>query len=89
MGLTKIKEIVKAETKRNVNPELPVAIISNASQKNEKIFISKFGNIIQTAAEAEKPAVLVFGNCVDFHKKLYNSKNIENCHEKPSYSLDY
>jgi uroporphyrin-III C-methyltransferase / precorrin-2 dehydrogenase / sirohydrochlorin ferrochelatase len=77
MGLTKIEEILINGIKNGVDNELPVAIISNISKENEKILTSKFENILEIAEEAEKPAVLIFGECVKLHEKLYRNNRIK------------
>ncbi len=74
MGFTKAEEIVNNGIKKGIDINLPSAVISNASKENQKILTSTFGNIAKTASEAERPAVLVFGNVVNLQNKLHNIK---------------
>ena len=70
MGLTKVEEIIYKGFEIGVDKKLPTAIISNASTKNQKVIISTFENLLNISKEAEKPAVLIFGDVVKLSEKL-------------------
>lgn len=74
MGLTRVEEILMKGIEAGVDDNLPIAIISNASKGNQKVLTSKFKNITEIARQAEKPAVLIFGDVVNLHKKLFFDK---------------
>ncbi|MHB1687402.1 MAG: uroporphyrinogen-III C-methyltransferase [Ignavibacteriaceae bacterium] len=71
MGLTKAEEILFNGIEKGISLDIPVAIISNASKPNQKVLTSIFGNIIEIANTSERPAVMVFGNSVKLHEKLF------------------
>ena len=73
MGVTQADKIFAQGIERGINLNTPMAIISNASNENQKIQISTFGNIIQAAKESERPAIMIFGDVVNLHDKLYKS----------------
>ena len=72
MGLSRVKDILKEAKKQNINLDKPVAIISNASRRNQKVLIGKLKNIEELAENAEKPAVIVFGDVVKLANKISN-----------------
>ena len=80
MSITRADEILVNGIKKGIDLNLPVAIISNASRENQKVLTSTFENILEIANEAEKPAIMVFGQTVNLHKKLYlNTLEKLNC----------
>lgn len=66
MGLSRVKQIVKASEKIGVRLDKPCAIISNASRKNQKVMITTMKELAIKAKEAERPAILVFGDVVNY-----------------------
>lgn len=76
MGLSRAKQIREEAIKIGVSKSTPVAIISNASRHNQKVIITNLENLDKDCEKAEKPAVLVFGEVVNLHKKLPNYKNV-------------
>ncbi len=76
MGLSRVSDILKEAKKQNVDLNIPVAIISNASRENQKVFTGVLKNIEELSKNAEKPAVIVFGDVVKLHEKLPNYKNV-------------
>ena len=72
MGLTAAEEILRKGLKCGVAKDLPAAVISNASRNNQKVLISTFENISELAKQADRPAVLVLGEAVNKHHKLFN-----------------
>ena len=80
MGLTCAQEIVEEGLRRGIREDLPSAVISNASKANQKVLTSAFGKLAEITNEAEKPAVLVFGDVVMLHEKLFpamTEKNVQ------------
>jgi uroporphyrin-III C-methyltransferase len=77
MGLSRAKQIKEEALKFGISEDMPVAIISNASRKNQKVITTTLKNLDKKAKEAEKPAVLVFGNVVNLYGLLpaYENKN--------------
>ena len=73
MGVTQTDKIYSHGIERGVKLNIPMAIISNASNENQKIQISTYGNIIEVAKESERPAIMIFGDVVNIHEKLYKS----------------
>ena len=65
MGLTQTENIVSSAFQSGINGTIPAAIISNASRKNQKTIITTLENISTASAQADRPAVLVFGNVVN------------------------
>jgi len=70
MGVTRAKEIVTESQRLGVSQEKPCAIVSNASRANQKVRTCTLANLKICAAEAERPAILVFGDVVSFTEKL-------------------
>lgn len=73
MGITVAEEIQQKGIEIGVSRELPVAIISNASRKNQKVTITTFDNFGEEAKTAGRPAIIVFGEVVKMHYKLFNT----------------
>lgn len=65
MGLTQTEKIVEDALLKGVDKKLPAAIISNASRKNQTTIITTLENLADASRDADKPAVLVFGNVVN------------------------
>ena len=81
MGLSRIKDILIEAKKLNIDMNHPVAIISNASRKNQKVIIGKIEDLENLAKEAEKPAVIVFGEVVNLSNILPKFiPNVEKIH---------
>jgi len=72
MGISRAKDIIKEAKKQNVNLNIPVAVVSNASRSNQKVLIGSLKEIEKIVQKAEKPAVMIFGDVVKLHHKLYN-----------------
>lgn len=70
MGLTQTEKIVEDALQKGVDKKLPAAIISNASRKNQTTIITTLENLADASHDADKPAVLVFGNVVNLSKIL-------------------
>ncbi len=76
MGLSRAKDILEEAKVQNVNLNILMAIISNASRKNQKVIVGKLKEIEKLSKNAEKPAVIVFGEVVKLHDKLPSYKNV-------------
>lgn len=70
MGLTQTEKIVEDALLKGVDKKLPAAIISNASRKNQTTIITTLENLANASQNADKPAVLVFGNVVNLSEIL-------------------
>jgi len=70
MGLSRVKEIVNEAKKLNIAPNKPCAIISNASRKNQKVIITNLDELKKSSKKAVRPAIIVFGDVVNYLSKL-------------------
>lgn len=70
MGLSRVREIVKASEAIGVCSDKPCAIISNASRSNQKVICTTMSQLEELAKKAERPAILVFGEVVNFKKEV-------------------
>ena len=70
MGLSFAKEIAELALQAGTYPEMPVAIISNATRATQKTIITSLDNLAEQSRQAERPAVLVFGDVVNLHAVL-------------------
>lgn len=77
MGLSRAKDILKEAKRQNINLNIPVAIISNASRKNQKVITGKLNELENLSKQAEKPAVIVFGEVVKLKDKLLKTNEIK------------
>jgi uroporphyrin-III C-methyltransferase/precorrin-2 dehydrogenase/sirohydrochlorin ferrochelatase len=77
MGLSRVASIVQEAIKLRVSIDAPCAIVSNASRENQKIITSTLQNLEAVSKDVERPAILVFGDVVNFNKQInikYNEK---------------
>jgi siroheme synthase len=70
MGLTQAESILAHAIEKEVRKDLPVAFISNATRKNQKLLVSTLENLVELSNQAEKPSVIVFGEAVKFASKF-------------------
>ena len=70
MGLSRAKDILEEAKRENIDLDIPIAIISNGTRENQKVFIGKLKNIVELSKKAEKPAVIVFGEVVKLNNFL-------------------
>ena len=70
MGLSRVTEIVEEAQRLGISQGKPCAIISNASRPNQKVVTSTLQDLVYDAKEMERPAILVFGEVVNFKKLL-------------------
>ena len=66
MGLSKVKEIKKYASYEGVQNDLPVAIISKATQKEQSHFITTINELDNIPKHITSPAVIVFGEVVKY-----------------------
>lgn len=76
MGLKRINEIVEHALAAGVRGDLPAAIISNATRKNQKNIYTTLEKLPEFASTAETPALIVFGDVVDL-SNLFNKQTIK------------
>jgi uroporphyrin-III C-methyltransferase/precorrin-2 dehydrogenase/sirohydrochlorin ferrochelatase len=70
MGLSFVKEITSLALSIGTKPDMPVAIISNATCLEQKTIISSVCELVRDSRKAERPAVLVFGDVVKLSSVL-------------------
>jgi uroporphyrin-III C-methyltransferase/precorrin-2 dehydrogenase/sirohydrochlorin ferrochelatase len=69
MGLSRAKEIQECALKLGVDKNKPCAIISNASRKNQTTINTTIEKLYEDSIGVERPAILVFGDVVNFFKE--------------------
>jgi uroporphyrin-III C-methyltransferase/precorrin-2 dehydrogenase/sirohydrochlorin ferrochelatase len=69
MGLSRAKEIQECALKLGVDQNKPCAIISNASRENQSVVNTTIENLYESSIGVERPAILVFGDVVNFFKE--------------------
>jgi len=70
MGLSFAKEIKEFALKLKIDESIKVAIVSNASRKNQSLITTTLKNLDIDAKRAERPAILVFGEVVSLSEIL-------------------
>ncbi len=70
MGVSFAEQISEKALEIGIAETLPVAIISNASRENQRVIITDLKNLPNSAENAERPAILVFGDVVNLHPIL-------------------
>ncbi len=82
MGLSRAAEIVAAALQAGADPEMPTAIVSNASRPNQKRIVTTLKALAEAARDAERPGIIVFGDVVNLHAVLPQHENlIEEFHD--------
>lgn len=82
MGLSRATEIVAAALNAGADPEMPAAIVSNASRPNQKRIVTTLKALAEAARDAERPGIIVFGDVVNLHAVLPQHENlIEELHD--------
>jgi uroporphyrin-III C-methyltransferase/precorrin-2 dehydrogenase/sirohydrochlorin ferrochelatase len=66
MGASRIEEIAKEALNQKIIPHKACAIISNASRNNQKVIKTTLEKLSLIDEKIERPAILVFGEVVDF-----------------------
>jgi uroporphyrin-III C-methyltransferase/precorrin-2 dehydrogenase/sirohydrochlorin ferrochelatase len=70
MGLSRAKEIVDKAMRLGIDKNKPCAIVSNASRKNQTVITTKLKKLVKKSIGVERPAILVFGDVVNYKKYL-------------------
>lgn len=70
MGLTQAENVVEYASRYGVDEDLPAAVISNAGRINQKVLTGTLKNLVDLSNSAASPAVLVFGDVVNYSKIL-------------------
>ena len=70
MGVSRAKEIKKCAQNIGVGMDKDVAIISNASRKDQSVRIGKLSELEKLCLDAQRPALIVFGDVVNLHSVL-------------------
>ncbi|WP_051689806.1 uroporphyrinogen-III C-methyltransferase [Pelobacter seleniigenes] len=70
MGVSFAREISQLALSQGVPANLPVAIVANATRSNQQVLITDLQNLPLTAEQAQRPALLVFGDVVNLHHVL-------------------
>jgi uroporphyrin-III C-methyltransferase len=82
MGLSRVDEIEKEAKRLKVSKNKPCAIVSNASRENQKVITTTLKNLELESKNAQRPAILVFGDVIKYEKifniKPLNSNSIVN-----------
>ncbi len=64
MGVRHLREIITNLIAFGRNPETPVAIIERGTMPEEKVYQGRLDNIVEKAAKAKPPAIIVVGEVV-------------------------
>ncbi len=72
MGLSRASAIKSEAFKIGVSKDLPCAIVSNASRKNQEVIITTLEFLDEKAKLTKQPSILVFGDVVNLGKILAN-----------------
>jgi len=70
MGISYIDKIVNQALTIGVNKNLPCAIISDATRPTQQEVVTVLGELAERSKDIKSPAVIVFGEVVDFAGKL-------------------
>jgi len=70
MGLSRVAKIVDEALKIGIDKNKPCAIVSNASRKDQTVVITKLKKLVKKSVGIKRPAILVFGDVVNYRKYL-------------------
>ncbi len=70
MGISRAREIKKCANNIGVDMQKDVAVISNASRKNQTVLIGTLEELDTLCKDAQRPALIVIGDVVQLHDKL-------------------
>ncbi|MCX7759831.1 MAG: uroporphyrinogen-III C-methyltransferase [Hydrogenothermaceae bacterium] len=76
MGLSRVKEIKEEAIRQNIDLEIPTAIISNISRKNQKVVTGTLRDIEKIAQLVETPAIIMFGEVVKLCHKFADIEDL-------------
>ena len=69
MGLSRAEQIKEAALELGVDEKLPCAIVSNAAREDQRCIYGTIDRLDTMAAEAKRPATIIFGEVVRFASK--------------------
>jgi uroporphyrin-III C-methyltransferase len=74
MGVGNLENIVQEMLDEGVSPQLPVAVIENATTPQQRVVEGTLADIVEKAREAgvKPPAVIVFGEVVRLRRRLWS-----------------
>jgi uroporphyrin-III C-methyltransferase/precorrin-2 dehydrogenase/sirohydrochlorin ferrochelatase len=75
MGLSFASEIAEEALLNGTPPDMPVAIISNATLASQKVIATTLDKLTEKCRQAVRPAVLVFGDVVKLNSILPHLNN--------------
>lgn len=83
MGLSRAEQITEAALELGINPDMPVAIISNATSSEQNAVYTTLSKLPECAKNAPRPGLLVFGDVVNLSNILpiYNYEPKEASHD--------
>jgi uroporphyrin-III C-methyltransferase/precorrin-2 dehydrogenase/sirohydrochlorin ferrochelatase len=70
MGLSRVSAIKSEALSIGISKDLPCAIVSNASRKNQEVIITTLEFLDEKAKLTKQPSILVFGDVVNLGKIL-------------------
>ena len=70
MGVSRAKEIQACAKSIGVDMKMPVAVISNASRKNQTTQVGTLKNMDTLCENAPRPALIIMGDVVNLHEIL-------------------
>lgn len=70
MAVTRAKEIKECASSIGVDMDMNVAVISNASRKNQSVQVGTLQNLEELCEDAPRPALIVMGDVVKLHSVL-------------------
>jgi len=70
MGISRAKEIKRCAKDIGVDMSKKVAVISNASRKNQSVVTGELSELDTLCKDALRPALIVMGDVVNLHNKL-------------------
>lgn len=70
MGLSFAEQIMDHALQSGIAGNFPVAIVSNATRPGQRTIITSINKLADSAKQADRPAVLVFGEVVNLHQLL-------------------
>ena len=75
MGLSFASEITEKSLLSGTPPDMPVAIVSNATLASQKVIVTTLDKLAEKSREGARPAVLVFGDVVKLNSILPHLNN--------------
>jgi uroporphyrin-III C-methyltransferase/precorrin-2 dehydrogenase/sirohydrochlorin ferrochelatase len=72
MGLRNLEPLTRAFVAHGASPDLPAAIIDNATRPNQRVVVATLGTLVERAHEAglRGPSIVIVGTVVTLREKL-------------------